>query len=188
MQKKKPEEVKQLLDMNPEALRTLYNDIRKEKMLFGMKNVEFNLEIQALTRTLKNRKLKAFILAHSYVAWYEWTKSLLSKIYKVRFGKGPKNDEELIGFLKGYPALGVLNTKEWGIEANQIRNCVAHQKFYYDYKYSELIFVLNNKEKRIKLRDLETRFASISNTYVKLIEWLKEKITRGEISVDTYEF
>jgi len=135
-----------------------------------------------LVRILKNRKLKAYIVAHSYVAWYEWVKGLLSKIYKAKIGKGPENDEELIRYLNGYPSLGILNTEEWGIKANQIRNCVAHERFYYDYKYSELVLIVERKEKRIRLREVELRLTSISYTYSKLLKFLREMIEKGEIS------
>lgn len=181
-QRKRPEELKKLFDINPEALKKIYAEIRKERTRFRRKNIKFNLEIDGLIRTLKNRKLKAYLVAHSYVAWYEWTKAILYKIYKAKFGKGPENDEELLKFLDEYPSLGFLDMKEFGIEANQIRNCVAHEKFYYDYKPSELVFIVNKKEKRVRLRRLESRRMSILNTYVEALRCLKEKVEKGEIS------
>jgi hypothetical protein len=181
-EKKRPEELKKLFSMPTEALKRLYNDTRKERLQFRIRNICFNEDVQELAWHLRNRKLKAFIVAHCYVAWYEWTKGLLYSIYKAKLGKGPKNDEELIKFLSDYPSLGVLSTEGWEIKANQIRNCVAHERFYFDYKWSDLVFLVENKEKRIRLRALESRFASISHTYIELLECLKEKVTKGEIS------
>ena len=185
-EKKRPIELRKLLDISPEALKKLYDDTRKESLQFRRKNIRFNLKIQGLVETFKNRKLKAFVIAHSYLAWYEWTKRLLSKIYKAKFGKGPKNDEELMKFLDDYPSWKVLlDTEEWGIEANQIRNCVAHENFYFDYKHSELIFMVKGKkEKRVRLRDLEIKVLPISNLYATLLRSLKEKVTKGEISYE----
>jgi len=180
--KKRPEEWKKLFDINPKALRKIHGDIRKEMTQFRRKNLRFNLEIQRFVKILKHRKLKAYIVAHSYVAWYEWTKGLLFKIYKARFGRGPENDEELIRFLSGYPSLGILDTEEWEIKANQIRNCVVHERFHYDYKHSELVFIVNGKEKRIRLREIEFRLISISHTYWELLQFIKEKVEKGEIS------
>lgn len=182
----RPIELKKLFDISPEALKKLYDDTRKESLQFRRKNIRFNLEIQGLVRTFKNRKLKAFTIAHSYVAWYEWTKRLLYKIYKAKFGKGPKNDEELMKFLDDYPSWKVLlDTKEWGIGANQIRNCVAHENFYFNYKASELVFMVKEKkEKRVRLRDLEIKVLPISNLYATLLRSLNEKVTKGEISYE----
>jgi hypothetical protein len=166
-EKKRQEEWKKLFDINPKALKKIHDDIQKEMTQFKRKNLKFNLEIQRLVKLLKHRKLKAYIVAHSYVAWYEWTKGLLSKIYKAKLGRGPENDRELIKFLSGYPSLGIFSffSEEWEIEANQIRNCVAHERFHYDYKHSEIEFIVNQKEKRIRLREIEFRLISISHTY-----------------------
>ena len=181
---KRPKELEKLLDLSPKALRRLYDDTQKERQQYERKNIRFNLDIQMswLYNGVKNRKLKAFIVAHSYVAWYEWTKRLLSKIYKAKFGKGPRNDEELMKFLEDCPSLkGFLDTTEWGIRANQIRNCVSHEKFYFDYKPSELVFMAK-KEKRIRLRDLKTKILPMSHFYVTLLDSLKEKVSKGEVS------
>ena len=180
--RKRPEELKKLLDIDPDALRKLYNDIQKERR-FRAKNFKFNFEIQRLARHLRNRKLKAFIIAHSYVAWYERTKQLLYKIYKAKFGKGPKNDGELLKFLDDYPSWKcLLDTKEWGIEANQIRNCVAHEKFYYDYKPSEIVFIVKtNKEKRVRLRELQILLYPMLHFHATLLGSIK-MATKGEIS------
>lgn len=84
---------------------------------------------------MKDRKLKAFLIAHSYVAWYEWTKKLLEKVFKANKGVGPKDDKELLNYLDEYPYLRKsLDTTKWGIRANRIRNCVSHELFYFDYK------------------------------------------------------
>lgn len=168
--------------MTPEALKKLWNATLEDRMQFRNRNIGFNLEIQRLAGDLRNRKLKAFIVAHSYVAWYEWTKGLLYRIFKAKLGNGPKSDKELREFLDSYPSLRVLNTEEWEIEANQIRNCVAHEKFYFDYKSSNLVFVVEEKEKRIRLRELELKLGSISHTYGELLDCLIEKVTKGEIS------
>lgn len=179
---KAPNEWERLFDIDLPILRNVYDEIQEEQTKFRRKNILFNLDILKAARALNQRKLKAFIIAHNYVAWYEWTKRILGKIFKAKFGKGPSNDEQLLKFLEGYPSLGILNTKEWEIKANQIRNCVAHEKFYFDYTSSRLVFVVKNKEKRIRLRELELRCAQLSNTYWKLFEYLTEKITEGEIS------
>lgn len=134
---KRSKEMKRLFDISQEAIMKLYNETRKEREQFLRKNIHFNLGIQGsyLKRSVKDRKLKAFIIAHSYVAWYEWTKKLLRKVFKAKKGKGLKDDEELLNFLDGYPFLRkALDTTKWGLRANQIRNCVSHEKFYFDYK------------------------------------------------------
>jgi hypothetical protein len=180
-QSKKPEELNTLFDLKPETLRKILAEVRKERLQFGLKNIDFILNVQNLVNSLNNRKLKAFILAHCYIAWYEWTKSLLYKIYKGKFGKAPRDDKELLEFLSGFPSLGVLDTSEWGINANQMRNCVAHERFYYNYKKSELVFRVDEREKRIRLRDLQWRFASIAYTYETLLKSLKQKVESGKI-------
>jgi hypothetical protein len=78
-----------------------------------------------------------------------------------------------------------LDTREWGINANQIRNCVAHERFYYDYKHSELVFTVEKKEKRIRLRELRWRFISIAHTYATLIQSLKQKVETGKIHYES---
>jgi hypothetical protein len=180
--KKKPEELNRLFDINQENLRGIVKDIRKWRLDFGEKNIHFVLNVQRLATTTNNRKLKAFLLAHCYVAWYEWTKVLLLAIYKGKRGKGPNNDDELIKFLgENFPSLQVLDTREWGIGANQIRNCVAHEKFYYDYKRSELVLNVNSRNKRISLRELERRFHIMTETYSMLVQCLKQKVETGKV-------
>lgn len=182
LEKKAPMELKKLLDIEPETLKKLYDDLQKERIQFERKNIRFNMEVQMLYLRVKNRKLRAFIVAHSYVAWYEWTKRLLSKIYKAKFGKGPENDKELIDFLDDYPSWkGALDTTKWEIRANQIRNCVSHEKFYFDYKNSELVFMAK-KEKRVRLRELRSEIYHLSHFYATLLRSLREKVTKGEIS------
>lgn len=173
---KSQEELEKFLDLNPETLKKLYDYTHKEREQFERKNIRFNLDIQSLLKGVKSRKLKAFMVAHSYVAWYEWTKRLLYKIFKAKFGKGPINDNELMKFLDDYPLLkGSLSTAEWGIQANQIRNCVCHEKFFFDYKSSELVFMVG-EEKRVRLRDLRIKIYPMANFYIKLITSLKEKV------------
>ena len=180
--KRRPTELRKLFDISPKALKKLYDGTRKERLQFERKNIGFNLDIQSLMERVKNRKLKAFIVAHSYVAWYEWTKRLLSKIYKAKLGKGPTNDEELMKFLDDYPSWkDSLDTTEWGIKANQIRNCVSHEKFYFDYKPSVLVFMAK-QEKRVRLRDIEIKIYSMANFYSILLRSLEEKVAKGEIS------
>lgn len=177
---RRPMELERLLDLDSEALKKLYNNLRKERIQFERKNIRFNLGIQTKYWTIKDRKLAAFIIAHSYVAWYEWTKRLLSKIFKAKVGKGPTNDAELMEFLEDYPSWkGYLDTTGWGIKANQIRNCVSHEKFYFDYKNSELVF-MTKKEKRIRLRDLKRRILSMSHFYSTVLSSLIEKVTKAE--------
>jgi hypothetical protein len=181
---KKPEELNRLFEMKQEILKEILAQVMKEHKQFGEKNADFILTVQNLVKTTKNRKLKAFIIAHCYVAWYEWTKSLLLQLYKGRFGKGPQG-EELNKFLQSFPSLGVLDTNEWGINANQIRNCVAHERFYYDYKSSELVFRVENKDKRIRVRELHWRLISIAYTYRTLIISLTQKVETGKIHFET---
>jgi hypothetical protein len=177
-EEKRPIELKKLLDMSSEALKKLYDNLKKERMQFERKNVRFILDIQTSHWRSKDRKLRAFIVAHSYVAFYEWTKRLLSKIYKAKFGKGPTNDGELIEFLEDYPSLkGYLDTTEWGIKANQIRNCVSHEKFYFDYKNSELVF-MTKTEKRIRLREVQRMILSMSHFYGAVLNALRKKVTK----------
>lgn len=175
---KRPVEFRGLFDMNPKALRKLYEDTRIVRQQFERKNIKFNLDIQNsyLYRGIKDRKLKAFIVAHSYVAWYEWTRRLLRKIFKAKLGKGPKDDKELLEFLDDYPTLkSYLDTTKWGLTANQIRNCVAHEKFYFDYKPSELVFMIK-KEKRVRLWELRNNISGLSHFCVELLDFLKEEI------------
>jgi len=175
---KRPAEMKRLLDMNPTALEKLNNSLKKERLQFAKKNIRFNLDIQGLLYDgIKNRKLKAFIVAHSYVAWYEWSKRLFYKIYKAKFGKGPKDDEELMNFLDDYPSCNFLNTTKWGVKANQIRNSVSHEKFYFDYKNSELVFMVK-KEKRVRLVDLRDTILSMSHFYASLLTSLRDKVAK----------
>lgn len=179
---KRPIEMKKLFEVSPKAIKKLYDDTRKEREQFQRKNIKFNLDIQQsyLRWGMKDRKLKAFITAHSYVAWYEWTKRLLSKVFKAKKGKGPENDEELMKFLDDYPSLKhSLDTTKWGLRANQIRNCVSHEKFYFDYKNSELVFMAK-KEKRVRLRDLRLKIFAMSGFYINLLKFIREK--KGEKS------
>jgi len=174
MQIERPKELKRLLDMKPEALKELYDALKVRKKS-ETKNIEFIVSIYGMSRRIKNRKLRAFIIAHCYVAFYEWTKRLLYKIHKVKFGKAPKNDEELMKFLDDYPSMKFLiDTSIWEIEPNQIRNCVSHEKFYYDYKNSELVF-MPRKEKRIPLRELWRIIIPMMNFHSTILHFLAKK-------------
>jgi len=187
-QRRMPAELKKLFDIEHEALKKLYRETRKEAEEYERKNIRFNLEIQDQLRKVKNRKLKAFIVAHSYVAWYEWIKKLLYKIHKAKLGKGPANDNELMKFLDDYPSLkSFLDKPEWEIRPNQIRNCVSHESFFFDYKASELVFMMR-KEKRILLRDLWVGIFPIANLYGILLRSLEDKLTKGEIRYEPIIF
>ena len=187
-QRRMPAELKKLFDIDHEALKKLYRATRKEAEEYERKNIRFNLEIQEQLRKVKNRKLKAFIVAHSYVAWYEWIKKLLYKIHKAKLGKGPANDHELMKFLDDYPSLkGSLDKPEWEIRPNQIRNCVSHESFFFDYKASELVFMMR-KEKRILLRDLWIGIFPIANLYGILLRSLEDKLTKGEVRYESIIF
>lgn len=172
--RKKPE-LEKLLDIDHSKLKMLHRRIKKRRP-FDVKNIRFNLWIEGLIEKVKDRKLKAFIIAHCYVAWYEWTKKLFYEIYKAKLGKGPKNDEELQKFLTDYSQWNFLSTKTWGIRANHIRNCVAHEKFYYDYKNSEIVFLVHGKEKRLKLIEMKLKLFQLSHFYPKTLRALREKI------------
>lgn len=179
---KRPKELRKLFEISPSALEKLYYDILGKGGQFESKNIQFNLEIQGLLEKVKIRKIQAYIVAHSYVAWYEWIKNFLNKIYKTKLGKGPKNDDELIKFLEGYPSWKYsFDTTKWGIKPNQIRNCISHEKFWFDYRHSQIVF-MTKKEKRVPLRYLRRHINSMSHFYATLLRSLKEKLTTGEIS------
>lgn len=77
----------------------------------------------------------------------------------------------------------LLDTREWGIEANQIRNCVTHEKFYFDYKPSEIVFIVKiNKEKRIRLRELQTVLYPMLHLHSTILGSVSEMVTKGEIA------
>jgi len=186
MEIERPKELQKLLDMKPEALRRLYNNISKELKPFETKSIRFILDIYKMSSArgrISNRKLRAFIIAHCYVAFYERTKRLLYKIYKAKFGKGPKNDEELMKFLDDYPSWKfLLDTSKWGIKPNQVRNCVSHGKFYFDYKNSVFVFMVK-KEKRIPLRELRRMVIPISHLYSSVTRSIVEKVRKIENSL-----
>ena len=174
---KRSQELKKFFEMSPKEIKKIYDDTQKEREQFLWKNIKFNLDIQKsfFNRTMKDRKLKAFMIAHSYVAWYEWTKKLLRKVFKAKKGKGPEDDKELLNFLDEYPYLRkALDTTRWGLRANQIRNCVSHENFYFDYRNSELVF-MTGKEKRVRLRDLSRKIRILADFYVELFRFVREK-------------
>ena len=175
-QEKRPIELRRMFDIGAERLKKLYLNTRRERARFEKKNIGFNLDVWDSLKELKNRKLKAFVVAHIYVAWYEWIKRLFNKIYRARFGRGPVDDRELLGFLDAYPTLKrSLDTTDWGVTANQIRNCVSHERFYFDYRSSELVF-MTRKEKRVRLRDLWWRIHLLAHLYVELIRYLDSAV------------
>jgi len=180
-------EVQNLFDMSSHALAKLYQDTVKEREQFQRKNIKFNLDIQSsyLYEKTKDRKLRAFVIAHSYVAWYEWIKRIFQKIMKAKTGKGPENDKELLDFLDHYPLIKEsfdITDLEWNIKPNRMRNCVAHEEFYFDYRFSEIIFMDGGKEKRIRLIEIRDRLFILSKLYAELLECLKESINGLSLS------
>lgn len=172
---KEDSELKELLLIDDCKLRILHHKIKKQRQ-FDIKNIRFNLRIQDLLEKVTDRKLKAFIIAHCYVAWYEWTKKLFYEIYKAKQGRGPEDDDELQKFLTKYPRWNFLSTETWGIRANHIRNCVAHEKFYYDYGNSEIVFLVHKKETRLKLIEMKLKLFQLSTVYPKILVALREEI------------
>lgn len=175
------EELEKLLDMKPKALSRLYYDISKEWKPFETKSIRFIFDMYEMSRGISSRKLRAFIIAHCYLAFYERTKRLLYKIYKAKFGKGPKDDKELMSFLDDYPSWkSLLDTSRWRIKPNQIRNCVSHGEFYYDYKHSEFVFMVK-KEKRIPLRELQRIVLPMLHLYSSVARSIvKKALTNGK--------
>lgn len=166
-------ELKKLFDINPKALKDLHKNVRKEMDEYESKNIRFNLEVQDKLEKVKDQKLKAFMVAHIYVAWYEWLKNLLYKIHKAKLGKGPDNDNELLKFLEDYPSLKHrMDTSEWGMNPNQMRNCVAHERFFFDYKTGELVFMAR-KEKRVRLIELRFRIRPMIYFYFSILDHLR---------------
>jgi hypothetical protein len=168
-------EIDSLLQMDHPKIQSLYRKIRRHGQ-FDFKNIQFIGDIYNLFKRTKNRKLQAFIIAHCYVACYEWTKKLFYEIYKAKVGKGPANDEELKDFLANYPTWNFLTMDTWDIRANAIRNCVAHEKFYYDYQNSDIVLVVNGKEKRLKLIEMRLELIQLFNFYDETQKALKQKI------------
>ena len=174
----KQKELQKLFDMSPQALKKLYQDTLKEREQFQRKNIRFNLEIQSsyLYEGTKDQKLRAFVVAHSYAAWCEWITKILGKVMKAKTGKGPDKKNPLSDFLDDYPTLKKsMYTTDWEIKLNQLRNCVAHERFYFDYKHSEIVF-MDEKEKRIRLTELRSRLLWLKNCYVELLHFLEESV------------
>jgi hypothetical protein len=53
---------------------------------------------------------------------------------------------------------------------------VAHEKFYYDYQNSDIVFVVNGKEKRLKLIEMRLELIQLFNFYDETQKALKQKI------------
>ena len=53
---------------------SIYKMYAKKGRLLSQKNAEFNLKIVSSSRNIENRWLKAYIIAHSFATWYEWTR------------------------------------------------------------------------------------------------------------------
>lgn len=177
-----PVDFSNLLDVGVERIKKMYYKRQQNSVL--KHNINFNISIMELLRNQKNRKLKSYMLAHSFATWYEWTKTRLNEIYKCKFGKGPMNDEELLKFMEQYPKLHpfAIFNEAYGINANQIRNCIAHEKYFFDYKNNELVFVFN-RECRISLRDLEQVTFMLANFVTDLEVAIREVALTGELSI-----
>jgi hypothetical protein len=174
-----PMQFNDLLNFNQASILKMYT---KKRRRLTEKNAEFNLKIISSLRNLENKWLKAYITAHSFATWYEWTIDSLKDIYKYKNGKKPKNDEELLAYMNQFPRLKPFNnfTKQIGINANQIRKCVAKEKYYFDYKSNELIF-RNRKEFKVALKDFETLIVLLANFNKELEFYLKEIALNGKI-------
>ena len=161
---------------------SIYKMYAKKRRLLSEKNAEFNLKIVSSLRHLENPWLKAYIIAHSFATWYESTKNLLKDIYKYKNGKGPKNDEELLAYMNQFPRLNPFNnfTKQIGLNANQIRKCIIHEKYYFDYKNNELVFT-NKKQFKVALKDFETLIILLANFNRELEFYIKEIALNGKI-------
>lgn len=161
---------------------SVYKMYVKRGRLLNQKNAEFNLKIVSSTRGIENRWLKAYVVAHSFATWYEWTRDLLKDIYKYKTGRKPKSDEQLLAYMNQFPRLNPFNsfTKQIGLNANQIRKCIAHEKYYFDYKSGELVFT-NKKEFRVALKDFETLIVLLANFNRELEFYIKEIALNGKI-------
>ena len=107
---------------------------------------------------------------------------LLKDVYKYKTGKKPKSDEELLAYMNQFPRLNPFNnfTKQIGLNANQIRKCISHEKYYFDYKSSQLVFT-NKKEFRVALKDFETLIVLLANFNKELEFYIKEIALNGKI-------
>jgi hypothetical protein len=173
-----PMQFNDFLNFNQASIFKLY----KKRRMLNQKNAEFNLKIVSALRSVENRWLKAYIIAHSFATWYEWTRSLLKDVYKYKTGKRPKSDDELLAYMNQFPRLNPFNnfTKKIGLNVNQIRKCIAAEKYYYDYKSNELIFT-HKKEFRVSLKDFETLIVLLANFNRELEFYIKEIALNGKI-------
>jgi hypothetical protein len=174
-----PMQFNDLLNFNQASIFKMYT--KKQRQLTE-KNAEFNLKIVSSLRELDNKWLKAYIIAHSFATWYEWTIDQLKDVYKYKNGTRPKSDEQLLSYMNQFPRLNPFNrfTKKIGINANQIRKCIAKEKYYFDYKTNELIF-RNKKEFRVAIKDFETLIVLLANFNKELEFYIKEIALNGKI-------
>jgi hypothetical protein len=174
-----PMQFNDLLSFNQKSIYKMY---AKKKRIFNQKNAEFNLKIVSSLRNIDDKWLKAYIIAHCFATWYEWTIGQLKDIYRYKNAKGPKNDEELLAYMNQFPRLNPFNIliKQIGINASQIRKCVAKERYYYDYKNNQLIFT-NKKEFKVKITDLETLIVLLANFNNELEFYIKEIALNGKI-------
>ncbi len=174
-----PMQFNDLLNFNQKSIYKMY---AKKKRLLNQKNAEFNLKIISSLRSIDNKWLKAYIIAHSFGTWYDWTIDHLKDIYRYKNSKGPRNDEELLAYMNQFPRLTPFNNfmMQIGIKASQIRRCIAKEKYYYDYKSNELVFT-NKKEFRVKIKDFETLIILLANFDKELEFYIKEIALNGKI-------
>jgi hypothetical protein len=174
-----PMQFNDLLSFNQKSIYKMY---AKKKRLLNQKNAEFNLKIISSMRSIDNKWLKAYIIAHSFDTWYDWTIDQLKDIYRYKNSKGPRNDEELLAYMNQFPRLTPFNNfmKQIGIKASQIRRSIAKEKYYYDYKSNELVFT-NKKEFRVKIKDFETLIVLLANFNKELEFYIKEIALNGKI-------
>jgi hypothetical protein len=174
-----PMQFNDLLSFNQKSIYKMY---AKKKRQLNQKNAEFNLKIVSSIRNIDDKWLKAYIIAHSFATWYEWTIDQLKDIYRYKNAKGPKNDEELLAYMNQFPRLTPFNSfmKQIGINASQIKRCIAKEKYYYDYKGNELVFT-NKKEFRVKIKDFETLIVLLANFNKELEFYIKEIALNGKI-------
>jgi hypothetical protein len=174
-----PMQFNDLLSFNQKSIYKMY---AKKKRLLNQKNAEFNLKIVSSLRNIDDKWLKAYIIAHSFATWYEWTIGQLKDIYRYKNSKGPKNDEDLLAYMNQFPRLNPFNIfmKQIGINASQIKRCIAKEKYYYDYKSNELVFT-NKKEFKVKIKDFETLIVLLANFNKELEFYIKEIALNGKI-------
>ena len=108
-------------------------------------------ELDSKSILSKYPSVSAHLVAHLYKTLYEYIKPILLQMYKAKFGKATNNSKELLTIFAGYSTLeNLLQEKIQNIRANQIRNCIAHENYYFDYSDSSFVFLIHEKEVRIQ--------------------------------------